>query len=381
MKIGIITLPLHTNYGGILQAYALQTVLERMGHEVVLIEKEKDKKPGNGLPLWKRPLAYTYRFYKKLFVDHNTVIRSEIVSAREAPTLESNVRTFINRYMHIYKVRALEDIKETDFSAIIVGSDQIWRPRYFSIMVDANLCNAFLEFTSDWKILRIAYAASFGVDKWEYPEEDTSAYSRLAKKFDLITIREKSGVDLCKKHLDVAAHQVLDPTMLLQREDYERLIEEVGGGNKNNGNLFCYILDSTSEKKGLIERIAREKQLQPFYINAGSCNRNLSLEDRIYKPVEDWLRGFRDADFVITDSFHACVFSILFGKPFLAVGNQGRGLSRFNSLLDNFGLTSNLIIETSQYNPDNSYGISDYAQDRLIALRTQSMELLNKTIN
>lgn len=378
MRIGILTLPLHTNYGGILQAYALQTVLERMGHEVTLIEKERILKIN--IPLWKRPIAYTYRFFKKLFVDHNTVIRREIVSAKEQPFMRRDVQTFIDRYMHICKVASLAEIKDGDFAAIVVGSDQIWRPQYFTGMVDSNLRNAFLEFTTGWKMKRIAYAASYGVDWWEFPEDDTVAFTQLAKQFDLITVREKSGVDLCKKYLDTEATQVLDPTMLLQKEDYMKLIDASGKG-KSNGNLFCYVLDSTPAKQGLIDRIAREKQLKPFYINAESLDRSLSLEERIYKPVEAWLRGFRDAEFVITDSFHACVFSIIFGKPFVAIGNKGRGLSRFHSLLDNFGLASNLIIETSQYNPDFGYRIDETVQARLKVLRKQSHDLLNKSIN
>lgn len=378
MKIGILTLPPHTNYGGILQAYALQTILERMGHDAVVIEKEGRRE--KGLPLWKRPIAYAYRLFKKLFVDHTTVIRREIVMAKERPLMRKDIQTFIDRRLHIHKLQSLAEIKEGDFSAIVVGSDQIWRPRYFSGMVDSNLRNAFLEFTLGWKMRRIAYAASFGVDWWEFPEEDTSAISQLAKQFDLITVREKSGVELCKNCLDVEAHQVLDPTMLLQKEDYMKLMDESGAG-KSTGNLFCYILDSTPEKRGLVDRISREKQLKPFYINAESLDRSLPLEERIYKPVEAWLRGFRDAEFVITDSFHACVFSIIFGKPFVAVGNKGRGLSRFQSLLGNFGLMSNLIIETSQYNPDFRYVVDDSVQARLTALRSQSCELLTKALN
>lgn len=378
MKIGILTLPLHTNYGGILQAYALQTVLERMGHEVVIIEKEKKQR--NSIPLWKLPIAYAYRLLKKMFVDHKTVIRREVVDAKERPIMSRNVQTFIERYVHVHRVKTLEDIKATDFSAIIVGSDQIWRPRYFSRMVDTNLRNAFLEFCAGWNMIRIAYAASFGVDWWEFPEEETSSLSWLANRFDMITVREESGVELCKKKLDVEAHQVLDPTLLLQRDDYIKLIDK-SGKTRSSGNLLCYILDTTPEKKGLIERVAREKQLHPFYINAESFDRSFSLEERIYKPVEDWLRGFRDAEFVVTDSFHACVFSLLFNKPFCVVGNKKRGMARFVSLLHTFGQEYRLVNDIKDLCKNEQIYDKPNVDSLILSMKERSLIFLHKALS
>lgn len=377
MRIGILTLPLHTNYGGILQAYALQTVLERMGHEVVVIECEKKRMPM--LPLWKCPVAYTYRFLKKLFVDSNTVIRREEVRAKEEPLICEKVQDFIDRYIHLFRVKSLEEVKETDFQGLVVGSDQIWRPHYFVSMIDSNLENAFLKFASGWTVTRIAYAASFGVDYWEFPQEKMDTFSKLAQQFELITVRETSGVELCKKYLKVPAMQVLDPTMLLNKCDYVNIIEN-SITQVSPGNLFCYILDANSEKKELIKRIAHERQLTTFYINSEVNNRKISLEERKLKSVETWLRGFYDAEFVVTDSFHACVFSIIFGKPFIAIGNVGRGLSRFQSLLDIFGLASHLIIDKMQYNPDCDYKVSESVQRKLLELQKQSAELLLKQI-
>ena len=172
MRIGILTLPLHTNYGGILQAYALQTVLERMGHDVCLIEK---KRQPLRLPLWKAPLSYGKRIVKNL-TGHPFPIFYEKKMNREEPIVRQNTDKFINKYIKRRIVDDFSDIKETDFDAIVVGSDQIWRPKYFQ-----EIEHTFLDFTEGWNIKRIAYAASFGTDKWEYTPEQTERCSMSEK--------------------------------------------------------------------------------------------------------------------------------------------------------------------------------------------------------
>lgn len=333
MRIGIITLPLHTNYGGILQAYALQTVLERMGHDVCLIE---EKRKPLSLPLWKAPLSYGKRILKNI-LGHPCPIFYERKVNRESPIIRQNTDRFINRYIKRKIVDSFSDLNESDFDAIVVGSDQIWRPKYFP-----HIEHAFLDFAKDWKIRRIVYAASLGTDEWEYNSKQTSECGRLLRIFDAVSVRENSGVDLCKKHFGVNAQHVLDPTMLLDKEDYIKLFESANT-YKSNGNLLCYILDETEDKTALIKNIATGKRLKPFNVKSQSDNINSSVSERIQPPLEQWLRGFYDTDFVVTDSFHACVFSLIFNKPFIAIGNVDRGLSRFNSLLTMFGLEKRMI--------------------------------------
>lgn len=333
MKIGILTLPLHTNYGGILQAYALQTVLQRMGHEAYLIEQ---KQKLLHMPLWKTPLAYGKRILKNM-IGKPCPIFYEQKHNRETPIIRQNTDKFINKHIRRWSVDSFSDIKEVDFDAIVVGSDQIWRPMYFP-----TIEHAFLDFTEGWNIKRIAYAASFGTDEWEYTPEQTAVCGRLLRNFDAVSVREQSGVNLCEDHFHVKAIHVLDPTLLLDPEDYIRLFE-IANTPQSPGTLLNYVLDDTPEKTALIESIAKEKKLVPFRVNSKVENRDALLQERIQPPVEPWLRGFYDAEFVVTDSFHACVFSILFKKPFLAVGNAVRGMSRFTSLLGMFGLEDRLI--------------------------------------
>ena len=340
MRIGILTLPLHTNYGGILQAYALQTVLERMGHDVCLIEK---KRQPLRLPLWKAPLSYGKRIVKNL-TGHPYPIFFERKVNREEPLVRQNTDKFVNKYIKRRFVDDFPEIGKDDFDAIVVGSDQVWRPKYFIDGIE----NAYLTFAKEWNIKRIAYAASFGTDKWEYSSEQTTSCRRLLKNFDAVSVRESSAVTLCREHLGVDVKRVLDPTMLLSINDYMKLFD-ANGTPKSNGNLLCYIIDETPEKMSFVNKIALERGLIPFRVNSKVENLIAPLQERIQPPVEQWLRGFYDADFVVTDSFHACVFSILFNKPFFVLGNEKRGLSRFSSLLGMFGM-ENLLVTNKDLN-------------------------------
>ena len=194
---------------------------------------------------------------------------------------------------------------------------------------------------------RIAYAASFGVDEWEFSEEETFICKDLLKLFDGVSVRENSAVALCEKYFNRSdVIHVLDPTMLLEKEDYIRIVEKEKEP-KSPGNLFCYILDGSSEKKQIIEFIASQISAVPF-TQMPKCeityeNLRDRLEDCVYPSVTAWLRAFMDAEMVITDSFHGCVFSIIFNKPFWVIGNHSRGMARFDSLLSMFGLEGRLM--------------------------------------
>lgn len=338
MRIAILTLPLHINYGGILQAYALQAVLERMGHEVCLIEKKRRTIP---FPLWKVPLVYGKRILMNL-TGHSFPIFYEQKVNRERPIVQQHTDYFIHKYIKCRIVDNFSEIEETDFDTIIVGSDQIWRPQYFNDRIE----RAYLDFTEGWNITRIVYASSFGTDQWEYTPMQTTRCARLLKSFDAVSVREESAVKLCKEHFGVKAMHVLDPTMLLAKEDYIRLFED-SGTVESPGTLLNYILDETPEKAALINKIAQKMGLVSFRVNSRVKDRHILLSERIQPSVEQWLRGFHDAKFVVTDSFHACVFSILFNKPFIVVGNKDRGLSRIESLLSQFGLEERLISSRS----------------------------------
>lgn len=328
MRIAILTLPLHINFGGILQCYALQTVLELMGHEVSVLSTAVTKRTRLQLFI-KRWIKHYLLQWESKFYEGRT--ETEIVCQHTLP--------FIRQYIHRLDVKDYSSLQEQDFDAIVVGSDQIWRPTYYQ-----PIANGYLKFAKDWThIKRVAYAASFGTDEWEYTPEETQECAALLKQFNAVSVRESSAVQLCKEHFQVKAVHLLDPTLLLSKEDYLSL-EGVKNTPKHQGELFCYFLDETQEKRQWAKILCSKRGWQSFQANNPLADEDVYFEKRIQLPLEPWLAGFRDAQFVLTDSFHGCVFSILFNKPFIAIGNAGRGMTRFRSLLALFQLEDRLLL-------------------------------------
>lgn len=340
MRIGILTLPLHTNYGGILQAYALQTVLERKGHKVVVFDTPNEYSLP---PLWKLPLCFAKRIVMKCLGKSQEIFLERHLN-HERHVIAQYIQPFVDNHIHRKVIRSFKELKATDYDAIVVGSDQVWRAIYFSPMwFHQPIDNAFLAFAENWNVKRLAYAASFGTNEWEYTDEETLRCKELIGKFNAISLREEGGVELCRKYFNVMVQHVLDPTMLLSVDDYMALFRKCNT-SKSHGNLLVYVLDETSELSELVNDIVTEKHLVPFSVNNPyEADENKPLEDRIKPSVETWLRGFFDAELIVTDSFHACVFSIIFNKQFIVVGNKSRGMSRFESLLKMFGLEDRLV--------------------------------------
>lgn len=325
MKIGILTLPLHANYGGILQAYALQTVLERMGHEVEVIDRNLDAK----YPWWRWILILVKRLlFIYVFRDKKTELFVERRRRKERSIIEQNTRVFINKYIHIRKVNKYTEVKENDYDAIVVGSDQVWRPIYFG---EEMIQHAYLDFAKNWKnLMRISYAASFGVDKWEYDEKQTARCAELIKLFRAVGVRELEAISLCEKYFGRKAVQVLDPTMLLDAKDYEVLVKKC---NETSPFMATYLLNTDDKKNKMVSKIAHRLSLNAIHLNSKYEVRDAPLQDLVQRAVEDWLFHIKNARLVVTDSFHAAVFSMIFNVPFVVLLNDERGSSRLYSLL------------------------------------------------
>lgn len=341
MKIAILTHPLWTNYGGILQAYALQTFLQRHGHEVIIINREYNDYPS--LPLFVLRLGSVIKSFYKSYIlrQKQYVVRNPLSAYYHNQWTGYDVLPFvkekINHSRELRNSKALKRyFKKHRFDCYIVGSDQVWRPRYVSCVTDYFL----KEIPIDSKAIKMSYAASFGTDKWEFSPIETEECATLAKLFDAISVREESGIRLCNDFLGVEAKHVLDPTMLLSVHDYIDLINKAKT-EKSKGNAFCYVLDICDELNDVI------KDLQNSGYETFSTSifvQSTSEDPRPYQmSVEQWLRSFYDSELVITDSFHACVFSILFKKPFIVWANSERGCARFESLLEMFGMQHRLI--------------------------------------
>ena len=225
-------------------------------------------------------------------------------------------------------------------TSFIVGSDQVWRCVYARNIESVPFF--FLNFaTLEQRQRSIAYAASFGSDEWEGTPEETEECKRLIKDFKAISVREHSGVDICRDVFGVEAVQMPDPTLLLEQEDYNHLIRKWHTKSTNTPFMAVYLLDETEEKSQLTASICQYSSLYAQHLMPHPGAEKLM--DRLPLSIPQWLRFIRDSECVLTDSFHGCVFSIIFNKPFICLGNESRGRARFDSLLGTFGLQDRLV--------------------------------------
>lgn len=336
-KIAILTLPLIYNYGAILQAYALQKSVKRLGYECWLIDKELPV-----YPYYRRPLSIISRIIGRVLRGEKDC---EIIpywrSKKTESIISQNTRKFVEKNIFPKTERIMDLSSENDiYDVYLVGSDQVWRKSITLRMYDYLL--GFVG--SDKK--KCSYAASFGVDKWEFNKKETERLKSLFKTLDVVTVREDSAINMLRNNIGIEATQVLDPTLLLSKDDYCRLIDDMDSKIKD-GFIFSYILDNDLDKKEIIETLSRNRNLPLFSVMPKSSpNYGVDVTDCIYPAVEEWLRGFRDCDFVVTDSFHGTVFSIIFNKPFVVLRNDRRGNARLDSLLRLFNLENRILSST-----------------------------------
>lgn len=348
MKIGILTFKPTNNYGGILQAFAMMHIIKDLGHTPVFLNRVINYKQ----PLHKRLISYAKRFIKKYLFNKKNIKRIiNQPTASESLYISKKTKEFIDREIFpqskdLYSTDDLAKISEK-FDAIIVGSDQIWRKDY---CFDAWY-NYFLNFVSKKKVIKVSYAASWGLDNWPYNRFETKRLSTLLQDFTSISVREKSGVELCRRHLNVLAEHVLDPTMLLNIDIYKLLSNK---GDKPVGNLLLYVIDPNKNTDNIIKDLSLN--YHPFSVFVKSKNIDDEIDERVYPSVYNWLSGFVNTEIVFTDSFHGCVFSILFNKPFVVYANKNRGRTRFESLLSIFGLENRII--DSYINVESLYNSS-----------------------
>ncbi len=341
-SVMIRTLPFTAgNYGGILQAYALQRVIGEVGADVFT----DTSTPARGAHrLAKRcyrkfrlalPSSVDWRWRRAGYV--NMLVSQFVRAEIRTEALVERANSSRGRAEIVNRVRT-----------VVVGSDQVWRAAY------AKIPTAFLDFLRGAPTRRVSYAASFGrSDLSEYSSADRVTAGDLLRRFDAVSVRESDAVEICEREWGVQASQHLDPTMLLTAGDYRKLFEGVVGHPERY--VAVYALDHNPS----IERVAglvsdrydvRVDRILPPEARTFSDFRN---DPSLYRkrPVENWLATIAGATFVVTDSFHGCVFAILFNRPFVVVENQSRGTSRIASLLALFGLEANLVRDASNYDP------------------------------
>ncbi len=223
----------------------------------------------------------------------------------------------------------------------IVGSDQVWR-KYLVQKKENDMSFYFLGRVPEEERRRsISYAASFGTYEWEGTPEETKECARLLRQFKAVSVREHSGVRLCQELFGVSAVQMPDPTLLLLASDYEKLMEEKQPKGDGKPYVAAYLLQAPADHPSALKDIAARKGLSVRNMMP-SVHARLR-RDRFPMSVGQWLRTLRDAECLVTDSFHGCIFAIIFNKPFICLGSRSCGNARFDTLMETFHLESRML--------------------------------------
>ena len=313
MKFGILTFHWATNYGAVLQTYALQSFLENEGHEVVVINYKPSKYNDSILNI-----IYSRRFL------HPSHLIEEIRK-------EKSLSHFRNQHLHqttrILKIESICNVTN-DLDVIISGSDQVMNPYFLLSGEGKNTLTPtyFLGFPYDGK--RIGYALSFGCTV--YPEKAKKIASNYIKKFNALSVREKTGIDILHSIGNTKAIIVPDPTLLQPKSFYHKLISI---NNTSRLYIYCFFIRNKKQRRKDIMPILAFKNIQ------------WNNDDGDYS-MQGWLKKIQNSKYVITDSFHCVVMCLKFHTPFCVIteeeGNIGMN-DRFYTLLSNLGLEESIV--------------------------------------
>jgi len=310
MKIATLTYQRHDNYGAMLQCYALQKKIEELGYETEVIDYicEVSEKPfslkalkakgikryitGSIGAITRFPRAKKFREFRKL------LRMSEVVT-------EKNISTIGNSY-----------------DGYVVGSDNVWNADITGL--DERY---FLSFVFD-KRKRASYAASFGSSKIK--DKDKEKYTELLNGFSKLATREHSGAKLIKNLTGRDADVVCDPSILLTKEQWEKLASEP---SEKYPYLLAYQMVPSGAFVKFVNEVAKKKGLKVIYIpfpyGKIKCKTKMKIG-----PLE-WLGLFKNAEYIVTDSFHGCAFSVLFEKEFcVRISQLGERIENILSILD-----------------------------------------------
>lgn len=319
-----------------MQTWALQQVLIKMGHKPVLLNRRKDcPRPSEWMTML-RCLVFVKYFFLKIFgIEKGVRFNSPFVRDYSPMSKGFGDMKFVNECIrkthNLYDSKSLQhEVNKKSYSAFIVGSDQVWREEYAPRI--ENYFFDILDRTDSRP--RIAYGASFGISQGYISEDKIDVCRDLLDKFKAVSYRESEGGKILRNVFKRAdAIHVLDPTQLLSADEYRKLIRS-HDKIATQRYVGAYILDNNEEKEKIITSVEQSLSLpirrMGIMVPKGSM-----------PTVSQWLALFDQADFVVTDSFHGCVFSIIFQKPFIAIANKERGIDRFLTLLD--GIEDRLI--------------------------------------
>lgn len=371
MNVFILTQPLRYNYGGILQNYALQQVLIKKGFSpsTIITSPILCSSVLDSIKLFLKRTVFRFKYGKDLkSIEKESPLKQKPKDFSESYIIKTNC------FKSLCSINSFFQKQKKD-CCIIVGSDQVWRPKYSPCLPLFFCASESLK-----TIPHFAYAASFGVDYCEFSKKQKQLAKAYLPFFKAVSVRENNAIDLCRENFDYdKAIAVPDPTLLLHADDYRKLFDET-----EKKGLTCYFLDYTEQKKRIAERFSIDN-------DGMAINALLPLlpQDEVLKQkkemcsIPDWLSGLANAKYVMTDSFHGTVFSILFHRQFIVTTTQERGNARIRDLLDDFGLSERLVSFDDYDSAKKTLETPvdyDAVEQKLAILREKGMSFLNENL-
>jgi len=312
-KIALLTFHNKNNFGAVLQTYATIRHLQKSNYNVTLIDLIR--KPNNWLVsiIYERLVNYNFWRFR-----------------------DEHFRHCITERIYTDDIDKLRLVSK-EFDSFIIGSDQVWRKEFtrkFGYLF-------FLDFIENKN--KISYASSFGLSVWNDDLARTQKIEELLKDFDAISVRESSGINICKDSFNVDALKVVDPTLLIPLEDYVELASKSKIKSQSN-YIAKFLLDKYSPEQTTI--------LSELFLRMGKKTKDLSIPrvsvknvslEMFPNSIEHWLKSLRDSDYIVTESFHCVIFALIFRKNFICILNDVRGTARIESILNQVDLSHLMI--------------------------------------
>lgn len=363
--IGILTYHTGFNYGASLQAYALMTSIRKMGYSCEIINFETERFVSSREMFSRNPRRL------KEFIKIGTRIPYYVPLKERQRLFEEFTQNCLN-ISALYRTEQEVIAHATDYDCIVCGSDQIWNLS----QEDAPAANLifYLNFTK--KQRRISYAASFG--KWvKEASQMEEQFLPWLKLFDAISVRESSGVDFVRsKGLDCAL--TLDPTVLLDREDYDVICAE---RQISEPYVLLFSWACGSEVVKTARRVAQEKKLPLFSLTPPPRTIGSGIKRKLDVGPSEFLSMIKYADFIVTDSFHGTAFSTIYEKPYISVVSNGKVDPRMESLLNQLELQNHLSDALSFDTASILQTDFTKVREKKRILRESSLDFLEKALS
>lgn len=363
MRIRTITCHDVYNFGASLQAFALQTYLQSLGHDVAIIDYKPDYLSGH-YKLWAYHKGVDYPIVKQLYL--LAKLPGRLLSLRTKRKFD----TFTKKHLRLTRrYNSYEELRDNppEADCYIAGSDQIWN----TLFKNGRDPAFYLDF-GQGKVKRISYAASFATSCID--ERYRVFVSRELKRFDKVSIRESVSLPLLESLGRSDGCAVCDPVFLLPRSLWENFLPV--GRNNNHHYILVYYTENSDEMQEIAKMMSKKTGWKIY--NIGLHKQRVINNSIVVDPFE-FVDLIRDAEFVISNSFHATAFSVIFKKRFCVVKRSEDINERMVSFLEDCGVSQRMV---NKYY-DGILELPDYSQIniRLEKIVATSMEWLDNAIN